>query len=82
MKYKVYELVKPEMLKRIEHEGYDKVTKELITLEEVTYSSGLDYSYNSELEAMTDIRDNKDRLKHKDLVIMPIVSVNWNGEIS
>ena len=83
MKYKIYELVKPEVLKSTEPDGYGVKTVELITLKEAdSWASGLEYSYSSELEAMTDIIDNKENLKHLDLVIIPIISVNWNGELS
>lgn len=83
MSYKIYELVKPEVLKKTEPDGYHIKTTELITLKEAdSWASGLEYSYNSELEARTAIIDNKDKLKHKDLVILPVLSVNLNGEIS
>ena len=83
MSYKIYELVKPEVLKKTEPDGYHIKTTELITLKEVDgLASGLEYSYNSELEARTAIIYNKDKLKQKDLVILPMLSVNWDGEVS
>ena len=81
MSYKIYELVKPEILKKTEPDSYHMKTTELITIKEVECSS-LDWSYNSELEARTAIVDNKDNLKHKDLIVLNVMSVNWGGEVS
>ncbi len=81
MNYKIYELVKPEILKKTEPDGYHIKTTELITIKEADYY-GLDWSYNSELEARTAIMDNKENLKHKDLIVLNVMSVNWEGEIS
>jgi hypothetical protein len=81
MSYKIYELVKPEILKKTEPDGYHIKTTELITIKEAE-CSGLDWSYNSELEARTAIMDNKDDLKHKDLIVLNVMSVNWDGEVS
>ena len=82
MTYKIYELVKPEVLKRLVREGYSTVTKELIVLDEMGYDSGVDDCYSSEAEAHSAIINNKEELKHKDLIIMPVVSVGWDGEVS
>ena len=83
MSYKIYELVKPEILKKTEPDGYNIKTTELITIKEADCDcSGLDWTYNSELEARTAIIDNKDDLKHKDLIVLNVVSVNWDGEVS
>jgi hypothetical protein len=34
------------------------------------------------IEARTAIMDNKDDLKHKDLIVLNVMSVNWDGEVS
>ena len=81
MSYKIYELVKPEILKKTEPSGYGIKTTELITIKEAD-CFGLNWSYNSELEAQKAIIDNKDDLKHKDLIVLNVMSVNWEGEIS
>jgi len=78
--YKIFELVKPEILKKTEPDGYHIKTTELITLKEPECQV-LDWTYNNELEAQTAIIDNKEDLKHKDLVVLNVISVNWNGEI-
>ena len=81
MSYKIYELVKPEILKKTETDGYYIKSTELITIKE-SDCIGLDWSYNSELEARTAIIDNKDNLMYKDLIVLNVMSVNWNGEVS
>jgi len=81
MSYKIYELVKPEILKSTEPDGYHIKTTELITIKEAE-CSGFDYSYTSELEARTAIIDNKNQLTYKDLIVLNVVSVNWDGEVS
>ena len=54
MSYKIYELVKPEILKKTEPDGYHIKTTELITIKEAD-CYGLDWSYNSELEARKEL---------------------------
>lgn len=83
MSYKIYELVRPEILKKTEPDGYRIKTTELITLKDIdSFDCGLDWSYNSELEARTAIIDNKEQLKHKDLVVLNVMSIGWDGDIS
>ncbi len=79
MAYKIYEMVKPEVLKKTEPDGYHIKTTELITLKEAE-CSGLGYSYDSELSAKIDIEQNREDLKHKDLVVLEVISVDWQGE--
>ena len=79
--YKNSSRKKAEILKKTEPDGYNIKTAELITIKEAD-CSGLDWSYNSELEARTAVMDNKDDLKHKDLIVLNVMIVNWEGEVS
>ena len=83
MSYKIYELIKPEILTKLERDGYSIKTRELIALEEVysSFENALDWSYDTELEARNAIKKNKENLKNRDLVILNILSVNYKGEI-
>lgn len=84
MSYKIYELVKPEILKKTEPDlsyGYHIKTTELIVIKEAD-CSGLDWSYNSELEARTAIMANRYDLRHKDLIVLNVMSVKLDGEVS
>ena len=81
MSYRIYEMIKPELLSKTERDGYDLKPTELITLKEVD-CYGLDWSYDSELSAKVDIEQNKEDLKNKYLVVLEVISVNWEGETS
>jgi hypothetical protein len=77
MGYKIYELVKPEVLKKIEPDGYSMKTRERIALEEHRYTS-----FSSKKEAKEYLIDNKETLKHKEFVILKTFSVDWEGTIT
>lgn len=81
MSYKIYELVKPEILKRTEPDGYHIKTTELITLKEPDYFL-LDDSYSTELEARNAIVENGNTLTNKQFVVLNVVTVDWDGEVS
>lgn len=83
MKYKVFELIEPEMLSRTVPDGYDVKTEQGIVLQEIDlWYSGLTDLHDSQLAAMATIVENKDKLKHKNLVILPVVSIDFEGNIS
>ncbi len=74
-------MVKPEHLQKTEPDGYHMKTIERVVLELPDYSSGLDGDYTSVEEANNAIIENKENAKHRDLCILPVVSVRWDGEI-
>ena len=74
-------MVKPEHLQKTEPDGYHMKTIERVVLELPDYNSGLDDDYNSVEEANQAIINNKEKAKHMDLCILPVVSVRWDGEI-
>ena len=79
MKYKIYELTTESHLCRLERDGYD--TKEIapITLTELPYFSGLCDSFNSVTEANEKIIEKREDLKNKNLTIIPVISINYDG---
>ncbi len=80
MKYKIYELVKPSALKTVEPDGYHIKTTELITLKEIdSWGLKLEDDHNSQESAKAAIINSG--VKNIDLVILPVVSVGWNGDI-
>lgn len=81
MRYKIYEMVKPEHLQKIEPDGYHMKTIERVVLELPDYNSGLDGDHSSVEEANQAIIDNKENAKNRDLCILPVVSVHWDGDI-
>lgn len=81
MSYRIYELIKPEILKKTEPDGYGIKTTELITLKEPDCIA-IHWSYDSELEARSAIIDNKNALRFKELIVINVVSVDLGGVIS
>lgn len=81
MRYKIFEMVKPEILKNVEPDGYHIKTIERIVLQPINYSSGVDDDYTSVEMANQAIIENKEKLKNKDLCILPIVTIRWDGEM-
>lgn len=85
MKYKIYEIVSPSSLKIIDDSGYNLTAIEMHVLQEVesfNYNSGLNDEHNSMVDAMDVIRQNKNDLKRKELTIIPIISINYEGVIA
>lgn len=80
MKYKIFVLVKPEILQKTEMDGYSLKTREITALELPDSFLNLDYTYNTVEEAYQDIIENKEKLKNMKLCILPVVSINWEGE--
>lgn len=81
MRYKIYEMVKPEHLQKTEPDGYRIRKTERVVLELPDYTSGLNGGYISVEEANQAITDNIEYAKSRDLCILPVVSVRWDGEI-
>ena len=78
MKYKVYKMVKPEHLQKTEPDGYYMKDITRCVLEEVDEIYGEYYSME---EAMTAIRENAINLKYSELTILPVININFNGEV-
>lgn len=81
MSYKIYELARPDILKKLKHDGYSTKTQSLIVIKEVECVD-IEWSYTSEEAARTAVLKNADKLKHKEIVVLNVMSVNWEGKIS
>ena len=81
MHYKIYELVKPEHLQSQEVDGYSLKTIKRNILQEMDYSTHLSDDYSTIDEAVEAINKNIDSVKYKDLAIIPVVSINWDGTV-
>ncbi len=80
MKYKIYELVKPSALRTTEPDGYHLKTTELIALKETdSWGFKLEDEHDSQESAREAIINSG--VKNIDLVILPVVSVSWSGDI-
>ena len=82
MKYKIYELVKPEHLQKTEPDGYYMKHIERCVLEVPSHESGLTGEFETMNDANLVIVDNKYKNKGCEFCILPIVSVHWDGEIT
>lgn len=81
MSYKIYKLVKPEHLQKMEPDGYHMKTIDRLVLEVPNYSSGLTDDYPDKKSAKKAILENPEYAKYKDFCILQVVSLGWNGEI-
>lgn len=81
MNYIIYELTRPNILQKIVPDGY--YTKELIrnVLEELD-EPFIESQHESYDLAMAEIVKHKDKLKFKTMTILPIISIDYEGEIS
>jgi len=78
MNYKIYELVGKS---KTIPDGYNMRTIETYKLEEIR-EWDMENDYDSIDAAYADIVKKKDDLKIKTLTILPIININWDGEIS
>ena len=78
MSYKIYELIGKE---KHEPDGYNMKTITTYKLKEINEWE-MQNSYINIQDAYKDIEKHKELLKSKILTILPIVNINWDGEIS
>lgn len=78
MKYKIYTMVKPEHLQKTVPDGYYMRDVVRCVLEEV---DEFYHEYDSIEDAMMGIRENAINLKHHELTILPVININFNGEV-
>lgn len=83
MKYKIYELVEPDILSKTEPDGYDIKTTNKTVLQELDWGFGnnLGGTYSSLESAKEEITDNLSDLKGKKLTILPILDIDWEGNL-
>lgn len=73
-------MVTPEHLQKTVRDGYDTKTVYRNVLEKLDVS-GVEEEHQSLEMAMAEIVSKKDKLKHLELTILPVVSVSWDGEV-
>ena len=79
MKYKIYNMVRPEHLQKTVPDGYYLKDITRYVLEEV---NEFYWGYDSIEDAMKVIRENAIKLKGYELTILPVININYNGEIN
>ncbi len=80
MKYKIYRLVQPEHLQKKELDGYYMKSITRNVLEELDVID-VESIHSSMEAALFEINSKSQELKHLDLVILPTISINWEGKI-
>ena len=80
MKYVIYELVQPSHLKEIEYEGYYPKTVMRSVLQ-VLDVSRVNEEHSTFEDAVKEIENNTEHLKHKSLTILPVIDISYDGSL-
>jgi predicted transcriptional regulator len=80
MKYTIYQLIQPDHLREIKHTGRYTETIYREVLEELDID-GVEAEHQTLEMAMSEIVSYKNKLKNLKLTILPVVQINWEGEI-
>ena len=76
MRYKIYELISKNKLER---DGYDTKTVTTYKLREIDDEPFAGFASTD--DAIEYIKSNGDMLKYNELTILPIIKINYDGEI-
>ena len=80
MKYVIYKMVQPDELKEYKPDGYYSKTIYRDVLQRLDIH-GVEDEHSTMESAITEIENEKDRLKHLKLTILPVITISWDGEI-
>ena len=80
MKYVIHEMTEPNVLSRTEPDGYYVKTINPITLEEIA-DFNIKTEHDSMDSAISEIHRHKNRLKSKYLTVIPVIKVDYDGNI-
>jgi len=80
MRYVIYELVLPEVLQKTELRGYHQHSLERNVLQKLD-EYDVTAEHSSFEAAVFEIEKNAELLKYKELTILPIISVLWDGKV-
>ena len=82
MKYQIFELVGPSILKKYEPDGYHMKSTQGIVLQDVDIDRyGFEERHESIESAMNEIGRYSEDLKSKTLTIIPIITIDYDGEV-
>lgn len=81
MIYVIYEMVQPSQLKELVQDGYYQKTVYREVLEKLDVT-GVESIHPTMESAVNEIQNNTDSLKNLKLTILPVFSVNWEGEFN
>lgn len=80
MRYIIYVMTYPSHLKEIEQDGYYQKTVYRAVLERLDIT-GVEYEHSSMEGAIAEIHSKREKLKHLELTILPILQISYDGEI-
>lgn len=81
MEYIIYELVSPEQLTKVEFDGYYARTISRSVLSKLDVS-GVNPQHDTMESAISEIKEKSVFLKFRNLTILPVITVKWDGEVS
>lgn len=81
MTYKIHKLVEPTHLSVQEDEGYSTRTVYRRVLEELNGHFQWNNEFGSIEQAYTFIKENSEHFKCMELTVIPVIDVNWDGEV-
>ena len=82
MKFQIFELIEPSILKKYEPDGYHMKSIQGIILQDVDINRyGFEEKHESIESAMNEIEEYSDDLKSKTLTIIPIITNDYDGEV-
>ena len=82
MKYQIFELVGPLILHKYEPDGYHMKSTQGIVLQDVDIDRyGFEEKHESIESAMNEIEKYSEDLKSKILTIIPIINIDYDGEM-
>ena len=82
MKYKIYQLVEPTQLDTVDNNGYTPSIQKHIALKEIDSPLMWEVTFNSLQDAENAIIQNKEKFIGIKLIIIPEISVSWDGKIN
>ena len=82
MKYQIFELVGPQILHKYEPDGYYMKSSQGIVLQDVDIDRfGFKDCHESIESAINEIEEYSENLKSKTLTIIPMIYINYDGEM-
>lgn len=80
MRYIIYEIVQPDCVKDVNRDGYHISIIKRHVLEKVD-EPRMESEHPTMEAAIAEIHLNKERLKHKQLTIIPVLTIRWDGDV-
>jgi hypothetical protein len=80
MKYKIYSLEYPEHLQKHEPDGYHMKQIDRAVFEDIHV--GCESEFDTSEDAYKHIQDNSKNLKGRELCVLPVIKVDYKGDLT